>query len=203
MTKTSLYRHFDKDGRLLYVGISHSFMARLSRHASASHWYWDIATVSVEHHRSRDHALYAEALAIRDENPIHNVVRPVPLDPDATTILPYSEPRLLNLAEKKLIAKAKSKCVEPVSDGPCRRLGYIRRSRDNLILGVRDLRRAGVPDELMFIDVVDYGGADYPSFVKIIKMAQHKGTTIVCDYHEEFSEALPILNERGIKLLAI
>lgn len=69
-----LYRHFDADGRLLYVGISLSAVARLSQHANGSHWSKAITRVEVETHPSRDAALAAERAAILAEKPLHNVV---------------------------------------------------------------------------------------------------------------------------------
>lgn len=71
MTQTALYRHFDASGRLLYVGISLSAVQRLAQHAS-SDWSADIRRVDVEVYPTRDAALAAEAVAIRDERPEHN-----------------------------------------------------------------------------------------------------------------------------------
>lgn len=68
---TQLYRHFDGDGNLLYVGISLSAIARLGQHKT-SHWFNQIATVTIEKFDSRDDALDAEFLAIKTENPLHN-----------------------------------------------------------------------------------------------------------------------------------
>lgn len=69
--QTALYRHFDIDGRLLYVGISKNAVQRLSQHTS-SPWMQKIRTVTVEMCQSREHALEAEALAIRSEKPAYN-----------------------------------------------------------------------------------------------------------------------------------
>ena len=69
--QTALYRHFDIDGRLLYVGVSKNAVQRLSQHTS-SPWMQKIRTVTVEMCQSREHALEAEALAIRIEKPAYN-----------------------------------------------------------------------------------------------------------------------------------
>lgn len=74
MSRTALYRHFDASGRLLYVGISISAMARLAAHEAAV-WFDDIARVDVERHPSRDAALTAERHAIRTEKPLHNIAQ--------------------------------------------------------------------------------------------------------------------------------
>ena len=70
-----LYRHFDKTGALLYVGISLSTVKRLSEHKQGSHWYRDIVRVEIEHYETREEAIAAEIAAIRAENPLHNIQR--------------------------------------------------------------------------------------------------------------------------------
>lgn len=70
--KTALYRHFDKRGNLLYVGISLYPIARLITHTSKSVWAKSIARVEIEYFEHKGHALYAEFLAIRKENPLFN-----------------------------------------------------------------------------------------------------------------------------------
>ena len=72
-TKTALYRHFDADGVLLYVGISNSAMKRLDEHRAASHWSLDIARVELKWFETRDEALSAEREAIMNESPRHNI----------------------------------------------------------------------------------------------------------------------------------
>lgn len=81
MSKTDLYRHFDKDGRLLYVGVSYGAISRLQQHAkNGAAWVDQIAKVTVEKFKSRELALAAEVKAITSEHPIHNV-RSVPRPP--------------------------------------------------------------------------------------------------------------------------
>jgi hypothetical protein len=69
---TYLYRHFDAEGRLLYVGISLSAVHRLAQHR-ASAWFASIATVTIETFPSRAGAAEAERLAIQTEGPLHNI----------------------------------------------------------------------------------------------------------------------------------
>lgn len=71
-----LYRHFDKDGALLYVGVSLNAVQRLSQHRDASHWFAEIASVTVTWFVDRTEALAAERAAITAENPRHNLYRP-------------------------------------------------------------------------------------------------------------------------------
>lgn len=81
--ETALYRHFDAAGRLLYVGISLSVVARTARHMMYAHWSRQVATISIERHPTRDKALAAEAAAIVAEHPLHNIAgKPAPIAPD-------------------------------------------------------------------------------------------------------------------------
>jgi hypothetical protein len=74
--KTALYRHFDAQGVLLYVGISLSAVHRLEQHKRSAGWFGEIARVDVEWHETRAEALTAEAIAIAKEEPSWNVARP-------------------------------------------------------------------------------------------------------------------------------
>ncbi|MGY6251143.1 hypothetical protein ACXIUS_26985 [Bosea thiooxidans] len=78
--RTALYRHWDEEDNLLYVGISLSAVARLSDHMANSQWASDIAKVTVEYYASRPDALAAEQKAIETEAPAYNVIynRPHP-----------------------------------------------------------------------------------------------------------------------------
>lgn len=75
-----LYRHFDKGGTLLYVGISLSAIQRLAQHKDASHWFNEISSVTIEQYETREAALAAERSAIVNENPLHNLKRPKPTE---------------------------------------------------------------------------------------------------------------------------
>lgn len=68
----ALYRHFDLEGRLLYIGISVDPDLRLNQHKASSRWASDIYSVSVEWMNCRSGALSAELSAIRSEAPLHN-----------------------------------------------------------------------------------------------------------------------------------
>jgi hypothetical protein len=67
-----LYRHFDKDGNLLYVGVSLSALSRLSRHRDRE-WFKEIARVEISNWETREASLRAERRAIRTEHPRHNI----------------------------------------------------------------------------------------------------------------------------------
>ncbi len=76
--KTQLYRHFDKNRNLLYVGISLSAIQRLEQHKTDSKWFNQIATITVQHFNSRSDAQWAETQVIHNENPKYNIVRTRP-----------------------------------------------------------------------------------------------------------------------------
>jgi len=71
--KTNLYRHYNQEGTLLYVGVSLSAVNRLAQHREHSSWFDEIATVKIETFDSRDGALTAETIAINEERPVYNI----------------------------------------------------------------------------------------------------------------------------------
>lgn len=72
MKTQTLYRFFDSEGRLLYVGISKFFEARLKQHYRNSSWFFDSSSVTLEHYETRAQVEEAETLAIKTESPLHN-----------------------------------------------------------------------------------------------------------------------------------
>ena len=71
--ETCLYRHFDSQNNLLYVGISINAIVRFSEHRASSKWSSQIATMTVERFSSHEEAYNAETQAIRLEHPKHNI----------------------------------------------------------------------------------------------------------------------------------
>lgn len=74
---TTLYRLFDADDALLYVGIAGNPGRRFEQHAKAKLWWREVSRIEVEHFADRAEALAAERLAIRDERPLYNIVHSV------------------------------------------------------------------------------------------------------------------------------
>lgn len=68
-TPTALYRHFAKDGALLYVGISLTPILRLKSHRKDSPWFREICRIEMEWFPSWTEAEEAERLAIQNEGP--------------------------------------------------------------------------------------------------------------------------------------
>jgi hypothetical protein len=69
-----LYRHYHPSGDLLYVGISLEPLRRQERHTKAAPWRNMIARILIEPFETREEALAAEELAIRNEFPKFNAM---------------------------------------------------------------------------------------------------------------------------------
>lgn len=68
-----LYRFFNSDQKLIYVGISYSTFLRFVGHRSQSKWINEVTTITIEKFSNLNDALIAEANAIKNEKPIYNV----------------------------------------------------------------------------------------------------------------------------------
>lgn len=73
MSRCALYRHYDAEGRLLYVGMSVNPMRRLHVHSGVSPWFPQIARVEMQWFDSSAEAEAAETAAIRTERPLFNI----------------------------------------------------------------------------------------------------------------------------------
>ena len=105
-SRTSVYRLFDADGLLLYVGITRQGHHRLHEHARDKAWWRDVASATFEHLPTRDAALRREAQAIHTEAPLYNIARPSIEDPRPRVFEgdPYatvSQAELLSSHERK------------------------------------------------------------------------------------------------------
>lgn len=82
MTTHVLYRMFDSEGVLLYVGISNGVTRRINQHIQTKAWFASVALTTFEHYATREDAILYEKVAIRTERPAYNltyhpnVVRP-------------------------------------------------------------------------------------------------------------------------------
>lgn len=72
-TPQALYRFYNRDGRLLYVGITGDIGVRWRAHNKRKPWWTEVATCTVEHFATRADAEAAEITAIRTERPLYNV----------------------------------------------------------------------------------------------------------------------------------
>lgn len=71
--RTALYRLYDEERALLYVGITRNVEQRFSEHERDKPWWPLVTTRAVEWFDTRPAALAAELVAIHDEHPVHNV----------------------------------------------------------------------------------------------------------------------------------
>lgn len=69
----TLYRFYDAQGRLLYIGIAVDFLARWGKHRKKT-WWPLVARMEIEQHPNRAAACAAERKAIILEKPLHNYV---------------------------------------------------------------------------------------------------------------------------------
>jgi len=74
MSKHALYRFFDDQGDLLYVGITMNPSARWPQHKRDKHWWHQVENITLEVFGSRKEVLDAETEAIKTEHPRYNVV---------------------------------------------------------------------------------------------------------------------------------
>lgn len=72
MRRHWLYRHFDKDKQLLYIGRSNSVFVRLSAHQASSLWAAESVMMAMEYYPTHESLVIAEKLAIEAEDPLHN-----------------------------------------------------------------------------------------------------------------------------------
>lgn len=70
----TLYRFWNKDSELLYIGISLNAIARLSQHSKDKDWYQEVASITMEHFGSREELEKAERESIFKERPRYNIV---------------------------------------------------------------------------------------------------------------------------------
>lgn len=69
----TLYRFFDDEGTLLYIGITEAPLVRLDGHAAVQPWWGHVASAKYEHFATRQEARDAEVAAIHSEHPAFNV----------------------------------------------------------------------------------------------------------------------------------
>lgn len=91
MTRTALYRHFDADGALLYVGITDCLPERDKHHTATSSWHGQVHKTETQWCLSRGHALALERVAIQYEGPAHNKAGSITCDNDQQPEQPFRE----------------------------------------------------------------------------------------------------------------
>ena len=69
-----MYRFYDADGRLLYVGATTDLIRRTSEHRQSAWWFQLIAKTRLQVFPDLAAAKAAESVAIQEEEPIANIV---------------------------------------------------------------------------------------------------------------------------------
>jgi hypothetical protein len=69
---TQLYRFYDSEFRLLYIGVTGRLVDRITQHRTKAEWWPLVAYLETEWHQSMYWALEAERAAIADEFPSFN-----------------------------------------------------------------------------------------------------------------------------------
>ncbi len=67
-----VYRHFNSNGELIYVGQTHDPSERLSKHRTNSLWWDLVASTTYTRYETLAEATQAEITAIRTERPLWN-----------------------------------------------------------------------------------------------------------------------------------
>lgn len=70
---TTVYRFYDIDSRLLYVGLTSTAQSRWHHHERNKTWWPHVWSIDTAHFPTRESALQAEERAIRAERPIFNI----------------------------------------------------------------------------------------------------------------------------------
>ena len=135
----TLYRLFNADGDLLYIGISANVMARFRTHAGEKHWWHEVASMRVEHHQSRKEASAAEVAAIKAEKPLHNVQGSKPLPRQSE---PSMDPKAVYQREWRARHGARTGHQGRQASQPCGTPAAYRRHRRQGEEPCEDCRRA-------------------------------------------------------------
>ena len=72
MKQATLYKYYDKDKRLLYVGVTTNLVQRHTSHQSTAKWRKLIDDMQITDFDTLDAALLAEEDAIKHEKPLYN-----------------------------------------------------------------------------------------------------------------------------------
>lgn len=71
--RTAIYRFFNAEGTLLYVGVTNDIAVRWKWHAKQQPWWPEVVEQRATWHPTREAALAAEGRAINTESPLYNV----------------------------------------------------------------------------------------------------------------------------------
>lgn len=131
MIKTCyLYRLFDADDALLYIGISRSALGRLGEHLGEKTWAGEVVRTTIHPFGSRDEAAAAERAAIQSERPRYNIqhnhgaaalaaLRGQTTDPRALRAWEQEQERLSNIRHQRVPVRPREVAAFGLRDGTC------------------------------------------------------------------------------------
>lgn len=112
---TAVYRLYDADDALLYVGVANRPAERWGTHANRP-WWTRVARTEITQYPTREEALRGEAKAIRAEHPLHNQVVP---NPDGSVRGAHLREDSPALATRRNRVTVKGKAVSPSGRATC------------------------------------------------------------------------------------
>lgn len=105
--KTILYRYFNSNGVLIYVGVTGNMDNRHKQHKYSSHWFSKASSRSVKKYTSREEALAAEKEAIKSEEPLFNIEGNLKEVPESEYVSKYFLVNRLNPENKGSVCISK------------------------------------------------------------------------------------------------
>jgi predicted GIY-YIG superfamily endonuclease len=133
---TSLYRLFDQDDALLYIGVARRFGTRWHQHAQSKYWWPQVRHQTLEWHPSREAAEAAERAAVKAERPKYNII--FNADAGPRQAMPVS--RFLVAARAAAAAAERGHLIEDLLS-PAKAAAFLAISEDGLAR--LDLERKG------------------------------------------------------------
>lgn len=116
-----LYRFFDQQKNLLYVGVTANPGVRLTHHRRHKSWWREVATCTIEHFDNEDDALVAEKNAIQSEHPVWNSVSVIGNKHENKGVNAASAARVINARRRRfqryLDEMVAAGCAQPQDNG--------------------------------------------------------------------------------------
>jgi antitoxin StbD len=128
--RASVYRFYDGDGQLLYVGRTQQIASRrIAQHRSTKDWFEQVARIEVTAFDSWSAACIEEDAAIATERPIHNQT-----DTSARIASAPVAAWVAVSAQTMPISEAKAKLTELVRDSDSNDVVLLRHGRPSAVL---------------------------------------------------------------------
>lgn len=72
--ETLLYKMFNSDGEIIYIGITCCYEVRMREHRNSKFWWDEVDSITTRKYSNRIKALEAEKRAIKKYNPVYNII---------------------------------------------------------------------------------------------------------------------------------